>query len=386
MCWVDAVPNKTRSTTRHKKRSTEIKVAIVHDWLYGGGAEKVVEQLHKIYPDAPIYTSYCTDEWRKKLDNKVITGYLQNWPFCKLRKFLPILRIRWFESLDLTDYDLIISSSGSEAKGVKNIKPGAMHINYCHAPTHYYWSRYDEYLEEPGFGSLNTIVRLGLKSLVTPLRSWDYNAAQRPNHIIANSTHIKNNIKEYYDRESTVIYPPVNIARFKKYASNKKRSGLIVVGRQVPYKRFDLAILAAIKTNMQLIVVGNGPMREKLVDLAKGHENIIFLTNVTDKQLPHLISEAEYFLFPGIEDFGITPVEAMACGTPVIAYGQGGALDYITSQTGILFKTQTTNAIARAITKAQQTTWEPTDISKSTDKFSVENFQKHIKKFIKSVQ
>src|SRR3990167_8961662 len=164
------------------------KVAIVHDWLYGGGAEKVVEQLHTLYPDSPIYTSYCTDEWRKRLDNKVVTGYLQNWPFSRLRKFLPLLRQWWFARLDLSDYDLIISSTGNgEAKFAR----GKKHICYCHSPPHFYWRKYESYLRNPGFGAFDWLARIGLKLFVKPLRKRDYNAAQQVDAFIANSTHIQ---------------------------------------------------------------------------------------------------------------------------------------------------------------------------------------------------
>ena len=169
------------------------KVAIVHDWLVGGGAELVVEQLHKMFPDAPIYTSYSSDDWRKKLDDKVVTGYLQRWPFSKLRKFLPILRQRWFEKLDFSNFDLVISSSGAEAKGIQTNKK-TMHVNYCHSPTHYYWSRYDEYIINPGFGVFDPIARTGLKILLGRVRKWDKKAAQRPDHMIANSTYTQKQI------------------------------------------------------------------------------------------------------------------------------------------------------------------------------------------------
>jgi glycosyltransferase involved in cell wall biosynthesis len=190
------------------------RVAIVHDWLYGGGAERVIYELHQLYPEAPIYTSYCSREWRDKLDNVVVTGWLQHWPFNRLRKFIPFLRIWWFTHLDLSAYDLVISSSGAEAKGIK-VPKSTLHINYCHAPTHYYWSRYDEYMSRPGFGIFDPLARLGLKLLVSPLRKWDFKAAQRPDYMIANSSHIQAEITKYYNRDSTVIFPPVNIERFQ---------------------------------------------------------------------------------------------------------------------------------------------------------------------------
>lgn len=156
-----------------------MKVAIVHDWLVGGGAERVVMALHEMYPDAPIYTAYCNDSSKKAFSTADIrTSYMQHFPFSHLYKFLPILRQKWFECLDLRAYDLIISSSGAEAKGIKRLKPGAKHINYCHSPTHYYWVRYEEYLKNPGFGKLfDPIARLGLKILVGLNRKWDYKSS-----------------------------------------------------------------------------------------------------------------------------------------------------------------------------------------------------------------
>jgi hypothetical protein len=172
-----------------------MKVAIVHDWFVGGGAERVVYELHKMYPNAPIYTAYCSEQWQSRLaSTQVITSYMQHWPFSKLRKFLPPLRARWFSRLNLDAYDLVISSSGAEAKAVKVKKP-AIHINYCHAPTHYYWGRYDEYMKNPGFGIFDPLSRLGLKLLVGPMRRWDLKAAQRPDYMIANSNFIKDQKK-----------------------------------------------------------------------------------------------------------------------------------------------------------------------------------------------
>ena len=155
------------------------RIAIVHDWLYGGGAELVVEQLHALFPEAPIYCTFATREWRKRLHGKVRTGYLGRWPFNKLHKFTGVLRIFWYTHLKFDKYDIVISSSGAEAKGIK-VPKGVLHINYCHAPTHYYWGRYDEYMKNPGLGLFNPIGRFFLWLLVKPLRRWDFKAAQRP--------------------------------------------------------------------------------------------------------------------------------------------------------------------------------------------------------------
>lgn len=323
-----------------------MKVAIVHDWLIGGGAERVVEALHQMYPDAPIYTSYATDEWRRRLDNKVVTGFLQQWPFSKLRKYIPFLRIWWFASLKLDGYDLVISSSGAEAKGVKT-GSNTLHVNYCHAPTHYYWSRYDEYLKSPGFGIFDPVARLGLRLLVSPLRRWDYKAAQRPDKIIANSSYTKAQIKKYYNRDSHVVFPPVDVQKFMSH-NNHNREGFVIAGRQTPYKRFDLAVKACTQLSLPLLVIGNGPEHNRLKKLAG--PTVTFKRKASDQDVIDAFQRAEGFIFPGIDDFGIVAVEAMAAGCPVIAYKNGGALDYVVpGKTGIFFEKQTANSLTEAL-------------------------------------
>lgn len=347
------------------------RVAIVHDWLIAGGAERVVLELHHMFPEAPIYTSYCTPEWRERLDNKVVTGFLQYWPFPKIRKFIPFLRILWFSRLTLKGYDLIISSSGAEAKGIRT-PDGAVHIAYIHAPTHYYWSRYDEYMRQPGFGRLDWLARIGLKLLVRPLRNWDHKAAQRPDYLIANSSHTQTAISQYYQRKSNVVYPPVDAERFKQCDPTKPRSGFVITGRHTPYKRFDLAVQACTKLNLPLTVAGRGPDTARLKAMAG--PTITFTGFITDEALVQLVSESEAFLFPGVDDFGIAPVEAMAAGTPVIAYKAGGALDYITPQTGLFFEEQTVESLCAALQHFKADQYSPDDIKKVSDAFSSEHF------------
>lgn len=354
-----------------------MKVAIVHDWLIAGGAEKVVQELHKMYPDAPIYTSYSTKEWRQKLDGKVVTGPLQH--LGKIRKFIPFLRIWWFSRLKLQGYDLVISSSGAEAKGIK-VPKGTLHVAYVHAPTHYYWSRYDEYMKSPGFGALDWLARLGLKLLVKPLRNWDYKAAQRPDYLIANSTHTQKAIKQYYGRESSVVFPPVDTDRFAN-ANTHERTGFVVTGRQTPYKRIDLAIQACTKLDLPLTVIGSGPDHHKLKAMAG--EQIEFVGFVSDEEVARLVANAEAFLFPGIDDFGISPVEALASGTPVIAYKAGGALDYVNQKTGLFFEEQTVESLIDGLRKFDTMTYAPGDIKSFAQKFAGENFRQNMQKEIK---
>jgi glycosyltransferase involved in cell wall biosynthesis len=362
-----------------------MKVAIIHDWFVGGGAERVVYQLHKMYPDAPIYTSYCSPQWRQKLSGtKVITSYMQHWPFSRLRKFLPPLRARWFSHLDLSEYDLVISSSGAEAKGVK-VKSPAVHVNYCHAPTHYYWNRYDEYMKSPGFGLLDPLARFGLKILVGPMRRWDYEAAQRPHHMIANSNFTKDQIKKYYGRDSVVVHPPVDIDRFKILnKSSISRSGFLIAGRQTPYKRFDLAVAACTQLNLPLTVVGTGPDHKRLIKMAGA--SIKFVGSPNDKDIVGFFQSAEAFIFPGIDDFGITPVEALAAGTPVIAYKAGGALDYVNSKTGKFFTEQAVEPLAEVLKTFNASDFKTNDLISQAQKFSPDAFtskmQSNIKRFI----
>lgn len=347
------------------------KVAIVCDWLIAGGAEKVVLELHHMFPEAPIYASYCTSEWRERLDNKVITGWLQKGPLPKLRKFVPFLRIWWFSHLNLHGYDLIISSSGAEAKGIK-IPAGALHIAYIHAPTHYYWSRYDEYMRHPGFGKLDRLARIGLKLLVKPLRNWDYRTAQKPHHLLANSSHTQAGIKKYYQRDSVVVFPPVDTERFKNARAPGKRNGFVITGRQTPYKRIDLAVQACSQLSLPLTVIGSGPDNARLRKLAG--PSVTFPGFVGDQEVADLVAGAEAFLFPGVDDFGISPVEALAAGTPVIAYKAGGALDYITEKTGLFFKEQTVESLVQALKAFDVGKYSSSDIKKAAERFSNEKF------------
>ena len=366
--------------------SKPLKVAIVHDWLYGGGAELVVQELHRMFPNAPIYTSYCSDEWRQKLDNKVVTGYLQHWPFARLRKFLPILRQWWFSRLDLSEFDVIISSSGNgEAKFVRP-KKSATHICYCHSPNHFYWRKYEEYIKEPGFRP-KWLVRIGLKLLVKPLRKRDYAAAQKVDYFIANSAHIQHDIKEYYNRSSRVIHPPVDTANFKPVASSSAtidtEPRFIIWGRHVPYKRIDIAIEACNNLKLPLTVIGEGPSTPDLKKLAGS--SITFAGFATKENLVKLASNAQAFIFPTEEDFGISPVEAMALGLPVIAYRAAGALDYIVEgKTGTFFTAQTAESLEKALSQFNASDFSATKISAFVKKFSQEEFRKEMARFLKS--
>ncbi len=360
-----------------------VRVAIVHDWLIGGGSERVVYELHRMFPDAPVYTSYCSDEWREKFDGRVVTGWLQHWPFSKLRKFLPILRIWWFSHLKLGGYDLIISSSGNgEAFGVRAPK-GVTHVCYCHTPTHFYWRNHEQYLRQPGFGVFNPLARLGLRVLIGPLRRWDLNASKRVDYFIANSTHIQSDIKKYYGRDSVVIHPPVDIERFER-AVPGKRSGYVTVGRQVPYKRFDIIVEACTSLDLPLTVVGRGPEHDRLVQMAG--PTVTFDTAASDEAVANYMSSAQAFLFAAVEDFGVTPVEALAAGTPVVAYQAGGALDYVVpGKTGEFFAPQSEAALVKILKDFDTKTVNADELKQFAQNFATAEFARSFHAFLESI-
>ena len=354
------------------------KVAIVCDWLTGfGGAERVVLELHKMYPDAPIYTSqYDPTKISWFADADVRTTWLQKLPK-SLKKFLPVLRAWAFSRLDLSEYDLVISSSGAEAKGVKT-GPNTTHICYCHSPTHYYWIRSDEYMEKPGFPrGFNWLARLGLKILIGPLKRWDRHAAKQPDYMIANSTHTQAMIKRYYRRDSTVVFPPVEISRFRNIGKPELRHGFVVAGRQTPYKRLDLAIEACNELKVPLIVIGDGPEHKRLEKLAD--RNVTFLTNVNDHDIVAHFQSALGYIMPNMDDFGIVAVEAMAAGTPVIAYQKGGSLDYLVpNKTGLFFDRQTVGSLRNVLETALTKSFDYDAIAEHAEKFSVASFHKNM--------
>ena len=366
----------------------QLKVALVCDWLLGtGGAERVVLELHKMFPNAPIYTSqydanpkiWYGDTWFSDAD--VRTSWLQKLPR-SIKKFLPVFRAWTFSRLDLSDYDLVISCSGAEAKAVKG-GPKGVHICYCLAPTHYYWSRYEEYLKHPGFGQFDPLARLGLKVLIGPMRRWDYKAAQRPDYVIGISEHIKHEIKKYYGREAEVIHPPVDTNRFQVTGDRlqkQPRKGFVTAGRQVPYKKIGLAVKAATRLNVPLIVIGRGPEHAALKRLAG--RSVTFLTNVSDEEMPEKFANAEAFIFPGVDDFGIVAVEAMAAGTPVIAYSDGGALDYVNKTTGLLFDKQTVESLVKAMSDFSSRKFNSEIVVATAEQFSPEQFTKSLNRLI----
>lgn len=364
--------------------SKQPKIALVCDWLTNmGGAEHLLLTLHKAFPDAPIYTSVFEPEGCplfQELD--IRTTYLQRLPrFLRRRhQLFPVPRAYAFRSLDLSEYDVVISSASAEAKSIR-VRPGAVHICYCHTPTRYYWSHYDEYARSPGFGLLNPLVRLLLPRFVDWMRKLDLQAAKGVSYFIANSHEVQARIKQYYRRDATVIFPPVNTELFKPAQPVKKEEYYLLVGRQIAYKRFDLAIEACNQLKRRLIIIGNGSEHQKLVKLAG--PTIEFLTNVSDIEKVTYLQRARAFIFPALEDFGIAPVEAMAAGTPVIAYNRGGSLDSVKpGVSGMFFDRQTPESLMAAIEIFEKTTFPSEAIIAYADAFDESVFITRIQAFV----
>lgn len=363
------------------------KIAIVADWLTNmGGAERVVLALHEAFPDAPIYTStFIPEKMPEFAGLDIRTTRLQNLPkpLRKLHKFFPSQRVHAFRDLDLSEFDIIISSSSAEAKQVVKTRPGQVHICYCHTPIRYYWSHYDEYKRDPGFGKLNPLIRFAMPFFIPPLKKADYEAAQNVDVFIANSTEVQKRIEKYYGKKSTVIHPPVDVDRFEP--ARTRDNYYVVTGRQVPYKRIDLAVGAATELNIPLKVFGNGSEHERIVKLAG--PTVEFFTDrngdASDTELTKALNHAKGFIFPSEEDFGIVAVEALAAGAPVIALSRGGSKDIVEDGvSGVLFRDQNPDSIANAIRYAESLTFLPGTLRRKAKRFDKSLFITKIRKVV----
>lgn len=358
-----------------------MKVAIVCDWIEAvGGAERVILALHKQFPDAPIYTSTCDESarksWFKNAD--IRTAWFQKLPKKLRRRQLLTLPRQWyFGHLKLCGYDVIISAGSAEAKATRN--QDGTHIYICYTPTLYYWVKPENYLQK-GADGVNFIWRLGLKVMMPYARRWDLKASKRPDVVLAISTAVQARIKKYYGRDTEVMHPPVDIARFH-HDGRSPRDGFVIAGRQATHKRIDLAIQACNEVQKKLIVIGNGPEHERLQRMAG--PTITFKTNVSDKEMVHYFSRAEAFIFPNEEDFGIVAVEAQAAGTPVIAYRAGGALDTVVEGvTGEFFDKATVNSLAETLKKFNYKLYNMSAIQDNATRFSEESFKRHLKEVV----
>lgn len=339
-----------------------------------GGAERVLEVLQSLWPGAPTFTLlYDQRQMSDTFGHRDIrTSFLQNLPFGlkKYRWYLPLMPTAT-ESYNLSEFDVVISSSSAFSKGV--ITPAnAIHLCYCHTPTRYLWSDAVSYLEEL---SAPRPIKALLPSLLSRLRTWDRLAANRVDHFIANSETVRRRIKKYYDRDSEVVYPPVDTEKFSIVDGPKDY--FLIGGRLVAYKRYDLVVDAFTKLGLPLKIFGTGPAEASL--RARAGKNITFLGRVSDEERVRLFENATAFVHPHEEDFGITAVEAMAAGRPVIAYRRGGALEtVIDGVTGVLFDEQSWEELAHTVLQFDHTAFDSRVIKTHADQFSVANFRKRM--------
>jgi glycosyltransferase involved in cell wall biosynthesis len=359
-----------------------MRVAIVHDYLTQlGGAEKVLEEILKLYPQAPVYTlaynpltmngKFASADIRSSFIQK-LPGGVKNYQY-----YLPLMP-RAIESFDLTSYDLIISSASSFAKGViKN--ESATHVCYCHTPTRYMWGGVTEHIDQlPYSWPLRRAAALAVKKM----KRWDNLASQRPDVLLANSEVIRQKIAKYYKRQAAVIYPPVDVNFFS--VSDRPGSYFLAGGRLVWYKRFDVIVKAFNRTKLPLKIFGTGPDFKKL--RAMSRPNIEWLGFVDDKTLANLYGEALAYIHPQEEDFGITAVEAMAAGRPVIAFNAGGAVETVVNgQTGYYIDEQSWEALGDAVIRFRPESYSAAACRQQAEKFSVANFQENFKKVIAEI-
>lgn len=373
-----------RNTTTRSRSSKSPKVAIVHDWLpVVGGAERVLEQLINLYPDAEIYTLFdflSREDAPFLAGKKVHNSFLQKFPFSErlYRNLLPLFPFA-IEQFDLSRFDLVISSSSAVAKGVIT-SPDQLHVCYCHSPMRYAWDLQEQYLKQTGLksGLRSTFVRYVLYKL----RIWDVVSSNRVDSFIANSGYIRNRISKTYRRDATIIYPPVDIERFT--VCKQKEDFYVTASRQVPYKRIDLIVKAFRQMpDKKLVVIGDGPEHKKINALAG--DNVEILGYQGDDVLLDNLRRAKAFIFAAQEDFGIIPVEAQACGTPVIAFGRGGARETVLDKiTGLLFEEQTEASLIDALARFErlQNNFRADVIRQHATSFSTERFRMEVLKHI----
>ena len=356
-----------------------MKVAIVHYWLVTmRGGEKVLEALCDLYPNADIFTHVVDhNELSEKIKrHNIKTTFIGKLPGAKkhYKKYLPFMPMA-LEQLDLRNYDLVISSEAGPAKGVIT-SPESVHICYCHSPMRYIWDMYHEYMKDQSW-----LLRLFFAPVSHYMRLWDYASAGRVDHFVANSQYIAKRIQKIYKRDSTVINPPVAVDDFTP--ATKSEDYYLVLGQLVPYKRVDLAVKAFNVSGRKLVVIGEGSELDRLKKLAKA--NISFLGWQSSSSIKDHLAKCKALIFPGKEDFGIVPVEAMASGKPVIAYGRGGALETIENgKTGLFFFEQTSQALNEAIDQFEQNIddFKPGQIADHACAYSKERFKQRFDEFV----
>ncbi|RCR71336.1 glycosyltransferase family 4 protein [Larkinella punicea] len=360
------------------------KVALVHEWLVTfAGSESVVEQILQLYPQSDLFTlvDFLPDSQRPLILNKTATtSFIQKLPWAKkkYRTYLPFMPLA-IEQFDLSAYDVVVSSSHAVAKGVLT-GPNQLHICYCHSPMRYAWDLYHQYLNESG---LKTGVSGALAKLILHyIRLWDYQSAQRVDYFVANSRYIARRIRKVYGRDADVIYPPVDTGKF--VLCEQKENYYLTASRMVPYKKINLIVETfATMPDKRLVVVGDGPDFEKIKRLAT--PNIELVGYQSDAVLISYMQKAKAFLFAAEEDFGITPVEAQACGTPVLAYGKGGVLESVVNQkTGLFFDRQQVDSLTECVQRFEQSAdqFDPAAIHQHAQRFSRETFRQEFDRYV----
>ena len=359
-----------------------MKVALAHDWLnQNGGAEDVLEALVEMYADSPIFTSlYAPDRLPPHYRNRDIRAlWSDRLPAIRRRHqaYLPVYPLAW-SSLNLDGYDVILSNKSGFCHGLRAASDG-LHICYCLTPTRYIW-QLEHYLAGESMGAMAKAMARPLARL---LRGWDYRAAQRVTHFIAISRAIQRRIKRYYNRDSHIIYPPVDSSRFQPAPQTEVEDYFLVVSRLIPYKRIDLAVRAASELGVKLKVAGSGRDITRLRSLAG--ESVEFLGYVPDDELPGLMAKCKAFVFPGLEDFGITTVQAACAGRPVIAFKGGGALDTVVEGvTGAYFERQDVESLKREMRDFDTAMYEPGRIRAHALRFDVGVFKREMRAFVEA--
>ena len=358
-----------------------IKVALVHDWLTGQrGGEKVLEVLAEIFPRAPIFTLFhIKGSQAETVESRDIrTSFLQKLPFLekKYRQYLPLFPLA-VELFDMGGFELVISSSHCVAKGAIP-PPDALHVCYIHSPIRYAWNQYFAYFSPE---QLSFFSRLLIPPVMHRLRVWDESSAARVDHFVANSDNVARRVLKYYRRQADVIHPPADTEFFRPLADKPKSADFLIVSALVPYKRIDLAIETFNRSGEKLLIVGTGPDLKMLRKRAR--PNIVFLGQVPAEDLRALYHKARALILPGEEDFGITAVEAQACGTPVLAFGRGGALESILpGQTGLFFPELTASSLGAALDKFRGLKFNGAVIRSNAEKFSRRAFKEKLAAYL----
>ncbi len=363
------------------------KIAIVCDFLTTmGGAENVVLAMHEVFPDAPIYTAlYNADKTLAFAKLDVRTSKLQKIPkmLRRYHKLFPTFAVKAMRQLDLSNYDIILTSSYLHGHQVTKTRPNQKIICYMHTPPRYYWSHYDQYRRDPGYGKLNPLVRLLMPIMIPRQRKLDLEAVKNIDVLIANSTETQTRIKRYYDRKSTIIHPPVETNRFTP--SRERSDYYVTLGRQLPYKRYDLVVKACQQAGVKLKVFGDGPMHSKLQSIKTSSTELLRdrFSDASDEAVAQALENARGFIYPAEEDFGIVTVEALAAGAPVIALDRGGSKDIVSSQeVGILIQEQSVEAIVSAIHQLESSTYFPSKLQRTAKRFDKSLFKTKLKKVV----